>query len=219
VEPKATYTVTLTDLTTGTPTTVLAGELDDEDEAFVAAAAPVAVLGGHTYRLSIDTVTAQSTVALSLLSGTTSLRFDNVGLTVRSLPAGKGGGGEGDNGSRRSSSNAISDRRLFSLLSSGAASGPAVLEGSRLFIKVGCPGKIGRSCRITAQGLLGKHRPATAKRTVKVRRGKGRRIALRVRPKARGKVAKRKRLLVRERVHAGEAEATVYRQRKLIRRG
>jgi hypothetical protein len=63
------------DLSAGTSTTALSGELDDEDEAFTSSAAPAAVVGGHTYRLSIDTVTAQSTAAFSLLSGTASLRF------------------------------------------------------------------------------------------------------------------------------------------------
>jgi hypothetical protein len=44
-------------------------------------------------------------------------------------------------------------------------------------------------------------------------------VALSVKPKARQKLAKRKQLLVRERVSAGKARATVFKQRKLIRRG
>jgi hypothetical protein len=220
VEPEATYVVTLSDLTTGTSTTALSGELDEEDEAFAGASAPVAVVGGHTYRLSIETVTAQSALALSLLSGTAIVRFDNVGLTVRSGSEGKGGGG-GAGGKRGSGSGAgsLSDRQLFSLLSGGTSAGPATLKGKRLFVKVGCPAKVGHACRITAQGLLSKHRPATTKRTAKVAKGKSKRIALRVKPKARGKVIKRRRLLFREKVHAGPAQATVYRQRKLIRQG
>jgi hypothetical protein len=214
VEPEATFTVTLADLSAGTSTTVLSGELDDEDEAFAAAGAQVAVVGGHTYRLSIDSTIAQSTAALSLLSGTTSLHFDNVGLAVRSASGGNGGGGAGGKGS-----NSLSDRHLFSLLSSNTAVGPALLKGKRLFVKVGCPAKAGHACRITAQGLLNRRKPATTKRTVKVPKGKSKRIALRVKPKARGKVTKRKRLLFREKVHAGKAQATVYRQRKLIRQG
>jgi hypothetical protein len=221
LEPKATFTVTLEDLSTGTSTTALSGELDGEDKAFAAAGAPVAVVGGHTYRLSIDSTTAQSTAALSLLSGTTSLRFDNVDLTVRSASGGKGGSGSGGAGGKGSgsSSSSLSDRQLFSLLSSGTPASPALLKGKRLFVKVGCPAKAGHACRITAQGLLNRHKPATTKRTVKVPKGKSKRIALRVKPKARGKVTKRKRLLFREKVHAGKAKATVYRQRKLIRRG
>jgi hypothetical protein len=97
-------------------------------------------------------------------------------------------------------------------------SGPAVLKCNRLFVRVGCPRKIGHACRIIAQGFLRKRKPATTKRTVKVAKGKGRRVVLRVKAKARAKVAKRKRLLVRERVRAGGAKATVYKSRKLIRK-
>ncbi len=216
VEPEGTYTVTLSDLTTGKSTEALSGELEGVTP-FSAESAPVSVVGGHKYRLSIEAVTAQGTLALSLLSGTSNLRFDNVGLSVRSASGdGKGAGG-GKNG-LGSGSSSLTDRRLFSLLRGGGASGPAVLKGNRLFVKVGCPAKVGRACRIAAQGFLRKGKPATAKRMVKVAKGKSRRIALRVKPKARPKVAKRKRLLVREKVRAGGAKATVYKSRKLIRK-
>jgi hypothetical protein len=215
VEPKGSYTVTLSDLTTGKSVTALSGEVEGESP-FTGDAAPVAVVGGHKYRLSIEAVTAQSTVALSLLSGTSNLRFDNVGLSVRSASGGKGNGG-GKSGSG-SDSSSLSDRRLLSLLSDGGTPSPAVLKGNRLFVKVGCPAKIGRACRIAAQGFLRKGKPATTKRTVKVAKGKSKRVALRVKPKAKPKVAKRKRLLVREKVRAGGAEATVYKTRKLIRK-
>lgn len=217
VEPVASYDVTLSDLTTGASTVPLSGELDGEDTAFTADSAPAAVVGGHTYRLTIDTETVQSTLALSLLSGTTILRFDNIGLSVRSSSG--GGGGKGGGGSGKSGSSSLSDSRLFSLFSSGSASTPAVLKGNRLLVRVSCPAKIGHACRIGAQGLLGKRKPATGKRSVRVGKGKGKLVALAVKPKARKKLAKRKRLLVRERVSAGKARATVYKQRKLIRRG
>jgi hypothetical protein len=48
--------------------------------------------------------------------------------------------------------------------------------------------------------------------------GRSRRVGLRVKPKARAKVAKRKRLLVSERVKVGGTSVTAYRVRKLIRR-
>jgi hypothetical protein len=214
VEPKGTYTVTLSDLTTGKSVTALSGEVEGES-AFAEEAAPVAVVGGHKYRLSIEAVTAQSTLALSLLSGTSNLRFDNVGLSVRSAS----GDGKADGGGKKGSgSSSLTDSRLLSLLSGGGASSPAVLKGNRLFVKVGCPRKVGHACRITAQGFLRKRRPATAKRMVKVAKGKSKRVALRVKPKLRPAVAKRKRLLVREKVRAGGAKATVYKTRKLIRR-
>lgn len=211
VEPKGTYTVTLSDLSTGKSVTALSGEIEGE-APFTADAAPVAVVGGHKYRLSIEAVTAQSTVALSLLSGTSNLRCDNVGLSVRSAS----GDGKGDGGGKKGSGS-LTDSRLLSLLSGGASS-PAVLKGNRLFVKVGCPRKIGHACRITAQGFFRKRRPATARHMVKVAKGKSKRIALRVKPKVRPTVGKRKRLLVREKVRAGGAKATVYKTRKLIRR-
>lgn len=223
VEPEATYDVILSDLTSGTSTTILSEELDEEDEAFAAAgAAPAAVLGGHTYRLQIAAETVQSALALSLLSGTANLRFDNVGLTVKSS-GGEGGGsgnGGGSGGKRkRSGSASLSDQRLLALLRSEAPAAPAVLAGNgkRLLVKVHCPAKARRSCRITTQGLLAKRKPATAKRTVEVLAGKGKRVALSLKPKARGRIDGRKRLLVRESVHAGRARATVYEKRKLIR--
>lgn len=221
VEPEAEFVVRLADLTTGTSTTALSGELGEGDETFAPSQSSVAVVGGHAYRLSIESTIVQSTASLSALNGTTSLNFDNVGLTVQSV-GGKAGSGNGAGGrGSGAGSNSLSDRQLFSLLSSSAPAGPALLKGKgrRLFVKVGCPAKAGHTCRITAQGLLNKHRPATTKRTVKVPKGKSKRVALRVKPKARGTVTKRKRLLFRERVHAGKAQATVYRQRKLIRRG
>jgi hypothetical protein len=63
-----------------------------------------------------------------------------------------------------------------------------------------------------------KRKPATSKRTVKVRSGKGKQIVLRVKPKLRTKVAKRKRLLVSEKVRVGKTTVTAYKVRKLIRR-
>jgi hypothetical protein len=224
VGPEASYTVTLQDLTSGTSTTALSGQLGDGGEAFASDSAPVAVVGGHTYRLSIEAETAQSTLAVSLLNGTTALRFDNIGLTVSSSVgsgggSGSGGGGEGGKGGKGSGSgsSSLSDRRLFALLSSGAGASPAVLKGNRLLVKVNCPAKIGHACRVAAQGLLSKHKPATRTRMVKLKKGKGRRVVLAVKPKAREALAKRKRLLVRQRVHADSAHATVYKVRKLIR--
>lgn len=155
----------------------------------------------------------QSAAALSLLSGTTSLGFDNVRLVVRS-----DGDGKGDR-RRRGKSSRLSDSRLLSLLRDGAVGSPAMLaRGKRLLVKVNCPGRAGRGCRVAAQGMLNRRKPATRRRVVKIPMGKAKRIALRVKPNARRKLAKRKRLLVRQTVRAGQAKATIYKQRKLIRR-
>ncbi|HWM62573.1 MAG TPA: hypothetical protein VNP96_01125 [Solirubrobacterales bacterium] len=63
-----------------------------------------------------------------------------------------------------------------------------------------------------------KGKPATTKRTVKVRKGRTKLVRLQVKPKARSTVAKRKRLLIRQKVRAGKVSATVFQPRKLIRR-
>lgn len=144
---------------------------------------------------------------------TGSADYDNVVLRATRGGNGNAGGQGGAGGNGRG----LTKKRLRSLVLGGMA-GTAILKGNHLFVKVACPAKIGRTCRITAQGLLRKHRPATAKRTVKVRSGKGRQIVLRVKPKARAKVAKRKRLLVSEKVRAGKVGVIAYKNRKLIRR-
>jgi len=215
VEPEATYSVTLHDLSTGTSAVVLSEEVGEEDSTFEPRAAAASVVSGHTYQLSIEATTAQSTVALSLISGTTNLRFDNVGLHVESAEG--GASSSGGDGSGEGKFGSLTDARLLDLLR-GTTTAPAVVKGNRLFAKVTCPAKVGRACRIAAQGLLSRRMPATAKRTIKVPKGRSKQIALRVKPKAKGKLAKRNRLLLREAVHAGKAHATLYRSRALIRR-
>ena len=75
------------------------------------------------------------------------------------------------------------------------------------------------ACRTTAQGLLKQAPPGDEpKRTVRLRSGKSKLVALKVKPKARKQVAKRKRLLVRQKVRAGKVTATVFKSRLLIRR-
>ena len=91
-------------------------------------------------------------------------------------------------------------------------------DGKRLLVRVNCPRKAGHRCRTTVQGLLKKGRPATNRRSVRLRSGKSKLVALKVKPKARKRVAMRKRLLVRQKVRAGKATATVFKNRLLIRR-
>ncbi|MFN8163450.1 MAG: hypothetical protein U0R26_06395 [Solirubrobacterales bacterium] len=205
VAPKATYTVALHDLTAGTTTHPLTEEVAKEDATFATRSAPASVVVGHTYQMSIEATTAQSTLALSGLSGTTALRYDNVGLQVQTA----GGGGLG--------SGSLTDKRLLSLIRSSLV-GPAVLKGKSLFVKARCPARVGRACRVSVQGLLKKHKPATTTRTAKIAKGKAKRLVLKVKPKARGRLVKRKRLLFKETVRAGSAKATVYKRLKLIRR-
>jgi len=220
----ATYAVDLIDVTGGGIVIPVIAPAPLAGADAWTAVAPVALSPGQLtlgsdYAIRISSVYTPGTLSL-LVTG--SADYDNVALTAMRPdppvgdPGGSGGpGGPGGGGAAAGSS--LTSVSLRALVRKGSA-GAATLRGKRLFVKVSCPRRIGRACRITAQGLLGKGRPATSRRTVKVGKGKGRRVALRVRPRLRAKVAKRKRLLVRERVRAGRAKATIYKQRKLIRR-
>jgi hypothetical protein len=166
---------------------------------------PDRLTAGHDYRIQI--ATRYTTGTSALVSGNAD--YDNVVLSAV----------RGGDGAKGTGNGALSDKRLEELVRA-ATPATAVLtgKGKRLLVRVRCPRKAGRTCRITAQGLLKRRKPATVRRTVKVRKGKARLIALRVKPKARAKVAKRARLLVRQKVQAGKTAATVLQSRKLIRR-
>ena len=225
--PSATYAVTLTDLSGGTNTTVLTDAVTATEEAFVGKSGAATLVAGHNYAITVSTETSSSLANVGLL-GSAVLRFDNIALTVGSSTTGGGGatgggGGKGgaggtggDGGSGKFGS--LTNARLLALLRSGAATTPVTLKGNRLFARVSCPAAVGRACRIVARGMLNRRRAATTRRVVRVPKGKSRRIVLRVKPRAKRKVAKRKRLLLREAVKAGPARAVVYRSRALIRR-
>jgi hypothetical protein len=216
VGPTGTYTVTLLDLTAGTSATPLSEQVTKADTAFATRSGAASVVSGHTYQLSIESVTAQSTLALSLLSGTTALRFDNVGLQVQTASGGGNGGNGSNGGNGANGGNVLTDALLLSTLQ-GNLVAPATLKGQRLFVKAKCPAKIGHACRVTLQGLLKKGKAATTKRVTKIAKGKTKRIVLKVKPKARGKVAPRRKLLFKETVKAGPAQATLYKRLKLIK--
>lgn len=225
--PSATYAVTLNDLSSGTNTTVLTDTVAGGEESFSGKSGAATLVAGHDYAIAVSTETSSSVANVGLL-GSAALRFDNIALTVGSSTTDGGGGGAGaggkggsggaggDGGSGKFGS--LSDSQLLALLRSGAATTPVVLKGNRLFAKVSCPAAVGRACRVAAQGMLNRRKAATTKRTVKVPKGKSKRIVLRVKPKAKKQVAKRKRLLLRESVKAGSAKATLFRSRALIRR-
>lgn len=219
VQPVATYTVTLRDLTSGQQQSLLTESVDSYDTAFAPRAAPASLDVGHVYKLSIQATTTQSVLAASVLTGTTDLRFDNVGFAVQgSGGAGAGAGGGGANGGAAAGGGGapLSSARLLSLLR-GAGARVASVRGSRLYVKLRCPHEVGRVCRITAQGLIGKRR-ATNKRRVRVRSGRAKRVALRVKRRFRKRVARRRHLRFRERVVVGRAHATVHRRLYLLRR-
>lgn len=217
----ATFAVRLIDLSAGgesitlIPPMTLAGA-DSWTDVPQATVDPSRLENGHDYRLRI--ATAYTTGTSVLVTGSSD--YDNVVLEAASVAAGgkKGAGGRGKN-DRGESDDAT--QRLVELVRQ-TSPGTAILtgkgKGRRLLVRVRCPRKASRNCRITAQGLLKKRKPATNRRTVKVRKGKAKLVVLKVKQKARSKVAKRKRLLVRQKVRAGRVTVTVVKSRKLIRR-
>jgi hypothetical protein len=209
--PQLDYTAQLVDRTAGrrsisiSESVAAASGWGGEDGA-------AAVQAGHTYAIAITARTSSSLAGTGLLSGTTAARFDDVALTV-----GGDGGGKGDGSGGGSADGAITAARLADLAPATLA-GPAQLRGKRLFVKARCPKSLGRACRISVRGLLSKRKPATAQRRVKVASGKTKRLVLRVKPRARGKLTGRKRLLFKVRLRAGGAQATTLKRLRLIRR-
>jgi hypothetical protein len=199
--PETTYTAKLIDRTASQESTPIA-ETVKAASTWSGVDAASSVTAGHTYAIAITAVTTSTLPAVSLISGETSVRFDNVSLSVQASGGEKGGG-------------PANGQQLAGLLRNSLI-GPARLKGGRLSVRAKCPSAVGVACRTSVQGLLGKHRVATAVRTSKVGKGKVKRFVLKVKPKARGRLATKKRLLFKETVKAGSAKATVYKQLKLV---
>jgi hypothetical protein len=209
--PQLNYSVQLLDRTSGKSSTSIS-EVIEGGSGWSGEGGAATVKAGHTYAILITARTSSTVAGSGLLSGTASARFDNVAITVND--AGGAGGGSGTGGA---GAGAIDSARLATL-APATVSGPAQLHGKRLLVKARCPKKVGRTCRISLLGLLKKHKAATAKRTVKVAKGKTKRVVLKVKPRAKGKIATRKRLLFKVKVRAGSASATAYKRLRLIRR-
>jgi len=227
--PKAIYAVTLKNTTAGTEEEVLTESLEAPSPTFVEQDVNVDVDAGDSYAIAID-VETNATVELGLL-GDASVRFDNVALAVEDTSGeeendDKGGdgdsGGAGAGGSNSSSttttSSTLDESDLRTLVRRGD-SASAGLSGKLVFVKVRCPERVGSACRITAQGRIKKQVAVTQRRTVRVAKGRSRLVSLRVKPRYREKVAKRKRLLVVQKVRVGKVTTTFARSRALVRRG
>jgi len=211
--PTLEYSVLLLDRTAGTKSEPLTETVSNDPE-FIGKDHAVTLKQGHRYAIEITANTTSSVAGTGLLGGTTSARFDNVSVAIDSSSSGGGGGG-GNGGNGGSLTNA----QLTSLIQAGGLIGPAVLKGNKLIIKAKCPAKIGRACSISLQGMLNRRKPATTRRSGKVAKGKVRKYSVKVKPKARQKLKKAKRVLVKETVKAGKAKATVYKRLKLIHKG
>jgi hypothetical protein len=208
--PRLDYTLQLIDRTNGKRSTSISESIDSAS-GWGGESGGAVVRSGHTYAIQITARTSSSVAGTGLLSGSTIARFDNVSLTV-----GEDDSAPGDSGSGATGRN-ITAERLAALAPSTVA-GPAQLRGSRLLVKARCPKKIGQACRLSLRGLLSKRKPATATRSIKVAKGKTRRLVLRVKPRAKGKVATRQRLLFKVRLRAGKAQATAFKPLRLLRR-
>lgn len=215
--PEVTYTVDLLDRTAGTETEVMTEALA-ANPAFVGKDHAVSVKAGHTYAIAITAVTSSTVAGAGLLGGTTSFRLDNVSLTVQASAGGPGGGG-GAGGGGGGAAAVLTSQQLRQLVSgNGSLAGSAILKGNRLTVKVRCPAKVGRTCRVALVGLLKKGKPATKVRRAAIRKGKTKRLVLKVRPKALPKVKARKKLLFKQTVRAGKARAVVFKRLPLVKR-
>jgi hypothetical protein len=204
------YTASLVDKTAGTESKAISESVTGPS-SFIAKSGPAALVAGHTYAIKIASTTTASLAGLGLI-GTTAARFDNVVLTG---PGSNGNGGGGENGN--DGKNGMTDARLNTLMQ-GSLVGPAVLKGKRLFVKAKCPAAVGQACKVSLLGLLRKGKAATTVRTAKIPAGKTRQLVLKVKPKAKGEVVKKSKLLFKEGVKAGPAKTTVYKRLKLVRR-
>lgn len=220
LNPQLEYTVSLLDKTAGAASKAITETLGGES-AFLNKQGTAPLIAGHIYAIQITTVTSSSVAELGITGSATAL-FDNVSLTTSKSDDGGGpGGGNGAGGANGGNGagggdGAFSSSRLASLLRA-SMTGTAAVKGNRVFIKAKCPAKVSTACRVTVQGMLKKGKPATAPRTAKIAKGKSKQLVLKVKPKLRKVVAKRKKLLFKQTVKAAGTKATVYKRIKLIR--
>jgi hypothetical protein len=221
--PRVEYTATLVDKSSGSKQKAIE-ETVEGATGFVPRQGPVALVAGHSYAIEVDATTKSNVVSVGLL-GSATFHLDNVSVSGSGAGGGTGagtggGGGEaaGGNGSGAAGNGGVSSARLESLIQSSSLVGPAVLKGNRISVKAKCPAKIGATCTLSLQGMLSKHKLATAARKAKVKKGKSKKFALKVKPAARKKVKAKKKLLFKETVKAGKSKATVYKSLKLVRK-
>lgn len=233
--PVFTYTASLVDKTTQAKQKAVT-ETTEGAVPFAVKSGSVSLVAGHTYTVQIEASDSSSVAAVGLLGGEAVGHFDNVVVSGPNAPETPGGGGnpganggnggngspggEGTEGGAGANGGAVgvSSARLESLIKSSSLIGPAVLKGNRVSVKAKCPTKVNATCTISLQGLLSRHRAATAGRKAKVKKGKTKNFALTVKPAARKTVKTKSKLLFKEMVKAGKAKATVYKTIKLVRR-
>jgi hypothetical protein len=221
--PSVEYTANLVDKTNGTKQKAIADTVEGAS-TFAPKQGSVSLVAGHSYAIEIEALTKSTALSVGLL-GSATFRVDNVSLTGPdgtggNPPGGNGGNGNngGNGGDGSSGSSAITSSQLQSLMESQGLTGPATLTGSRISVKANCPAKVGTTCKVTVQGLIKKGKPATNSRSAKIKQGKTKKLALKVKPAQKSTVKAKKRLLFKMTVKAGTAKATVYKSLKLIKK-
>jgi hypothetical protein len=234
IAPSVDYSVSLVDVTGGTEAELVTETIAGAS-GFSNQDAAATVVAGNTYRIAIEVETTSTLTVNLLVTGIANVRFDNVALTVETPdppvdppvdpPTDPGDGGkdgkDGSDGKDDSSSNSTSTKNSSSSdqgTTQQVTTTGIVQNGRRVRVKLSCPKRAKKACRITAQGKLGGKR-VTQRRTVKVGKGKNRVVALRVKSRFREVVAKRKRLLIVQKVKTGKRTRTFTRSRPLIQPG
>lgn len=222
LNPKLEYTATLVDKTSGQRQKAVSETLEAAS-GFTGKDGAVSLVTGHTYAVQIVATTSSTVASVGLLGGESIARFDNVAVTGpgSTNPPGPnpcagcegGNGGEGGNGA-----NGITSSQLTSIMQSGGLTGPATISGSKISVKANCPAKVGTTCKVTVQGLIKKGKPATNSRSAKIKQGKTKKLALKIKPPVKAQVKAKKRLLFKMTVKAGSAKATIYKSLKLIKK-
>jgi hypothetical protein len=175
---------------------------------------PTAVTIGRTYRIEITT--DYDTVVDVIPDANAD--YDNVVLTATRTSdgdggggggGGNGGGGGGDGGG--GGGDAGGGGGAGATAGSGIAGHSALLEGKKLYVKVRCARKVSGKCKIKLTALLTKKGPkATKASKARVRHGKKKMVALKVKPGYLSKLENRQTVFVKQKVTAeGETKKKV----------
>lgn len=214
--PETSYSVSLVDQGGEASSEAIAETLGEGDSAFAGRDGVVAVSAGHTYAIAIEATTT-SLAAVGLLATDSFARFDNVSLSTGSSGGeGEGDGGAGGNRGEGALSTAHGTSETHTVVQRRVAT-KRRWRARHVFVRLRCPRRARHACTITAQGRFERRVRATRPRTVRLGRGRGRLVALGVKPRFRARIVKRKRLLVVQRLRAGKLRMTFARSRPVIR--
>jgi len=166
------------------------GHVPDWSAVGPVALAPESLAIGHIYRIRITSRFGFG----AAVAPASHADYDNVGLTASNS---SGGGG---------SSTYPTGSGTAAAVAAGVSANTAVLIGKRLWIRVKCGRryKSAKRCRVGAQAVTKKRhgKPMTRRARKRVRAGKSKLVALRVKPRYLPKLRKARRVLVKERVIA-----------------